>query len=328
MAYWLCQFGGWGAWFTLQTVALFFSGGPTPRSVALNAAMAATGLAATHGLRFWLKRSGWGLLRPSARAILPRLAAVTVLTAALVSLVVWAEIIWIGGIPAAETSFRYYLLGVLTWCGLLGLWLALYFGVKAFERSRAAEAAASTAQLETLKAQLNPHFLFNALNSIRALIAEDPARAQEAVTELSSLLRYTLHSPAGPLVPLAEEMEAVRHYLRLEQIRFEDRLQVRESIAVEALQAAVPPMLVQTLVENAIKHGLAREPGGGVLNMTGELHAGRLRLTVTNPGRLGSGDGIGLRNARERLALLAPGGTITLKEMGGYAVHAVVEIPQ
>jgi len=329
MAYWICQVLGWGLWFGAQSGVSLLSGSATPRALALNLAMAATGLLATHLLRWHLKRSGWLSRKPAAWYLGTRLGGASALTGTLISLAVWAEIVWIGGMPFEQTSFRYFVVGVVTWSAVVALWLALYLGVKIFERVRAAEAAARTAQLDTLRAQLNPHFLFNALNSIRALIAEDPGRAQDAVTELSELLRYTLQKPSTPLVALSEELAGVRHYLKLEQIRYEDRLRVEERIAPEMLGAKIPPMLLQTLVENAIKHGIGRTPGGGVLGI--EAKAGRgLELVVTNPGNLGGaegGGGIGLRNARERLALLAPGGRLELESKEG-TVTARVEIPQ
>lgn len=326
MAYWICQVAGWGAYFVFQSAATAFGGNLAFGGTPLVAAMALSGLIFSHLLRFWLKRTGWVALRPGA--MVPRLLGAAAVMGALTSLVVWAEIVWIGGIPFAETSFRYYIFGVVNWSGLFALWLALYVGVKAYQRTRAAEAAARTAQLDTLKAQLNPHFLFNALNSIRALIAEDPARAQTAVTELSELLRHNLQTPAAHLVPLDRELEAVRHYLRLEQIRYEERLRVDEQIAAEALPARIPPMLLQTLVENAIKHGIARTPAGGVLGIHADLRNGRLRIVVTNPGALGNGSGIGLTNARKRLTLLSPGSSLTLAESPASSVTATVEIVQ
>lgn len=327
MRYWVCQIVGWGGWSIIQIAAVRLSGSLTLRSAALSLTMAATALAVTHLLRSIIKRQGWLDRRPKAWFLVSRLGAASVAAGICSSLLVWAEMIWVGGTPAAETSFRYFLLGVVSWTAIIALWLALYAGVKMYQRSRTAESAARTAQLDTLRAQLNPHFLFNALNSIRALIAEDPARAQNAVTELASLLRYTLYTPASSLAPLREELDAVRHYLRIEQIRHEDRLRVEESVEPAALEARLPPMLLQTLVENGIKHGVARVAAGGTLAIRAAISAAGLRLTVTNPGQLGNGTGIGLRNARERLALLAPGSSLRLDETAA-GVRATVEIPQ
>ena len=116
---------------------------------------------------------------------------------------------------------------------------------------------ARDAQLRALRAQVNPHFLFNSLNSLRGLITEDPARAAAMVTGFAGLMRYSLDSDSRETVTLAEEMEAVDDYLGLERVRFEDRLLVERAIAPEALEVRIPPMMVETLVENAIKHGIA-----------------------------------------------------------------------
>src|SRR5690606_9276799 len=116
------------------------------------------------------------------------------------------------------------------------------------------QAAVKDAELAALRAQVNPHFLFNSLNSIRALIVEDPARAQQVVTQLAALLRYTLQAGATSTVPLEAELHAVRTYLALESIRLEERLRYTIDVDDAVRQAPVPPMLVQTLVENGIKH--------------------------------------------------------------------------
>ena len=173
-------------------------------------------------------------------------------------------------------------------------------------RSRA---AAQDAELRALKAQLNPHFLFNALNSIRALISLDPPRAQALVTELAGLLRYAIGSSDAQLVPLERELQVTRGYLSLESARLEERLRVRIDVPDDCLRAPVPALLVQGLVENGIKHGVARLAEGGEIALSARMDAGQLRLEVTNPTAPGSaprapGAGVGLQNARERLRLL------------------------
>jgi LytS/YehU family sensor histidine kinase len=166
------------------------------------------------------------------------------------------------------------------------------------------------AELRLLKSQLNPHFLFNALNGVRSLIAEDPARAREAVTHLSRTLRYTLASGDEELVSLERELEMVEDYLSLESMRLAERLRVEREIEPAARVARVPAMLLQTLVENAIKHGVAEMKEGGTLRIEARIVDAELCLTVTNPRPRetarspGHGDGVGLRNSTERLRLL------------------------
>jgi hypothetical protein len=168
--------------------------------------------------------------------------------------------------------------------------------------------ALQQSELRLLKSQLNPHFLFNALNTVRSLIADDPSRAQHAVTHLANTLRYTLGAGQNELVSLARELEIVADFLELEKMRFEARLTIEREIAADASSAQIPVMLLQTVVENAIKHGIAELPAGGVLRICAVLSDGMLVLSVENPRPAASvppaREGTGLRNAEERLRLL------------------------
>lgn len=163
-------------------------------------------------------------------------------------------------------------------------------------------------ELRALLAQVNPHFLFNCLNSLRALTVEDPLRAQEMIDQLASVLRYSLQSERSQTVSLESEIEAIRAYLRLESMRFEDRLRVDIDVDPLSRLIAIPPMLVQTLGENDVKHGIGRIAQGSETRVTSKLEAAGLKIQVINTGRLGSessgGTEIGLHNARERLRIL------------------------
>ena len=168
--------------------------------------------------------------------------------------------------------------------------------------------ALQTAELRLLKSQLNPHFLFNALNGLRSLIADEPARARDAVTHLARTLRYTLASGDEDLVSLERELEMVDDYLALESMRLADRLRVERDIAPEARTTRIPAMLLQTLVENAIKHGIAALKPGGTVRITAQVVEKELILRVVNPRpddtTSKTSQGVGLRNATERLRLL------------------------
>jgi LytS/YehU family sensor histidine kinase len=196
---------------------------------------------------------------------------------------------------------------------LLWLWMAVWVGLHMIERWRSgeiakwqAETAARELELQVLRAQINPHFLFNALNNLRALINEDPARAREMLSRLSNTLRHTLQHSAKERVPLADELTVVRDYVALEQLHHEERLRVDWQVDPATAGASLPPMLLQLLVENAIKHGVARTPGGGVVDIRVGREGGKLNIAVDNPGQWkpGSTDstGLGLANLRERLA--------------------------
>jgi hypothetical protein len=219
-------------------------------------------------------------------------------------------------------------------------WSALYFGIKYWrqwqsehERMLQAEALANHAQLDLLRYQLNPHFLFNALNSIRASIDEDSQRAKRMVTEFSEFLRYSLLNNNSSLVDLRQEIEAIKNYLAIEKIRFEDKLDVTFDCEPAAEQCQLPGFLVHPLVENAVKHGMTNNAGPLKICIVAKMRDGRLVVEVANTGRLnlrtqtnGAGTRIGLRNVRERLAKLYPGkSSLSLRQDGDW-IRATIEI--
>jgi LytS/YehU family sensor histidine kinase len=212
------------------------------------------------------------------------------------------------------------------------------------EQALRAVAAARDAQLRMLAYQLNPHFLFNTLNSIRALINEDRQRAREMVTGLSGYLRYALLERPLHVALLEEEVASVRGYLAIEQVRFEERLDARMDIEPAALRCEVPAFLLNPLVENAVKHGVAGTAGAPlVLRVEARLvEPARLRLVVENTGRWAGGQttapnaddaadrqpgGVGLANVRARLEALHPADhRIEVEEANGR-VRVLVELP-
>jgi len=220
----------------------------------------------------------------------------------------------------------------------LTAWSALYFGIKHWrawqaERDTALEAVAlaNKAQLEMLRYQLNPHFLFNALNSIRASIDEDSSRAKQMITRLSNFLRYSLLDNNEKEVLLSEEIEAVQNYLAIEKIRFEEKLEVSFDVEEAARNFRVPCFLLNPLVENAVKHGLNSAAKPLVIRISARLKNDALFLEVANTGGLqangrANGTGIGLKNVRERLEkLFSNRASVNLCEENGW-VRAVIEI--
>lgn len=173
-------------------------------------------------------------------------------------------------------------------------------------------------ELQNLKAQLNPHFLFNALNSIKALTHSDAKRAGDAVMLLSDLLRYSLNYEKQTLVPLADELAVTQDYLALEKIRFNQRLEYTLEIENLAEKWPIPPILLVTLAENAIKHGIAQSIQGGFVKIRAVVENGLLYLEVCNTGQYlprSKHHGIGLTNIRRRLFML-------------YGSNAVFELNQ
>jgi LytS/YehU family sensor histidine kinase len=192
------------------------------------------------------------------------------------------------------------------------IWSLVYFVYHYFDNYKSAlqyQASINEIQLNMLKSQLNPHFIFNGLNSIRALIDENPKKAKMAVTQLSNILRNTLGMNEKKLISFVEELRTVRDYLDLENVRYEERLQTILDIHPESYRFAVPPLMVQTLVENGIKHGIATLVDGGVLQLTTSVSNGEMKIKIRNSGqynneRQGKQTGYGIANTVQRLKLL------------------------
>jgi len=208
-------------------------------------------------------------------------------------------------------------------CGLLALvgirgntpWIASAFAgalLSAFLvaalvlRAKGRMPAEATARLAELQARIRPHFLFNSLNSAIALVREDPARAESLLEDLSELFRHALVDQ-GEAVELAEEVALARHYLAIEQVRFGDRLQVEWSLDPLAGSARVPPLFLQPLVENAVKHGVEPSPAGAQVKVTTQRRGSVVVIKVTNTVPAGQGrpgHGVAQDNVRDRLRLL------------------------
>jgi signal transduction histidine kinase len=199
----------------------------------------------------------------------------------------------------------------LVYAAIVSSWHAIdsYRRVRDRELHAAAlETRLARAQLQTLKTQLQPHFLFNTLHSISALNHDDPKAANRMLARLSSLLRLTLDKDSAQEVSLQEELEFLQHYLEIEQVRLGDRLTIQMDIAPETLDAIVPNLLLQPIVENAIRHGISPYSAPGQISITARIEDKALQLQVadTGPGLAGKGyiPGVGLSNTRERIRQL------------------------
>ena len=221
---------------------------------------------------------------------------------------------------------------VLVWISVYYIWHYVELGSKAEIQKVRLESLVKELELKTIKSHINPHFIFNALNSIRALVDENPERARTAITELSNILRSSMQAEKMETVPFERELNIVKDYLALEHIRFEDRLQIEYDIDEDTLDQPVPPMMLQTLVENAIKHGIGKQKNGGLVKVISDYRNDHHELIVQNTGQMNAGngdsDGFGINSTRNRLKLLFGGkASFDIRNAGNDMVEAIVKMP-
>lgn len=314
--YWGCQLFGWGG------VALFGRIMDALQSLASPHTAVAqdhqflpltclAGLVATHLLRMLITRGEWLEMLPGR--LIVRYAAALAVTTLVLSLI---GVIFFKAPSVTEGRMETFTIALMINSSLVGAWMAIYFLFHFYEGFHSArqeqlmlKEAVTLSQLEALRLQLNPHFLFNALNSIRALIPSSSAEAREAVTRLAEVLRATLTSNQEKSVPLARELELVRDYLAVEQLRFGDHLRVIEAMDSALSSITIPPLMLLTIVENAIKHGVQRHEDAATLTIKAAVREFQVCLSVESPGSLTEAEspdslGIGLKNVRERLQLI------------------------
>ncbi|GAA5524399.1 hypothetical protein Maes01_00956 [Microbulbifer aestuariivivens] len=315
--YWALQACGWGGYTLLTFVGSFFWVKNHWLHAVYIAVATASGVALSEVMRRGFHRL-WE--RPAATRFIGSLLVVVL------AALVWAGIkfggsVWLYGReweehPAVLATywFSYSFLLLMTWA-------ALYFGIKYYQASQEqhekmllAESMAHQSQLKMLRYQLNPHFLFNTLNAISTLILDNDGRtANSMVSRLSQFLRHSLDNDPMQKVTLAREVEALMLYLDIEKVRFADRLGVSVDLEGDSPRALVPSLLLQPLVENAIKYGISQREWGGEITICARVFAGELLLEVRDNGpgmseeqlqALGSGRGVGIRNTCERLDAL------------------------
>jgi two-component system LytT family sensor kinase len=313
--FWWLQTGGWLGYGSLNYLSAI-SHGKSLDYWRLSFGAALTGFLLTLAVRAVLRRA-WGL---PPRGFIPIAIGCVIVTTLLMGLV-FSQLLfdWCGDECRPATTLGYFgyatghLYVVLSWVGF-------YIGLKYYRQLQqqtrqalAATAMAHQAQLKMLRYQLNPHFLFNTLNAISTLVLDrQNGVANQMVQGLSAFLRHSLDSDPMQRVTLKQELDALNLYLGIEKIRFAERLQVETRIAPECYSALLPSMLLQPLVENAIKYAIAKLVEGGRLVIGAERRDGRLVLTVVDNGpgcpdfdkANGQGCGVGLKNTRERLKVL------------------------
>jgi sensor histidine kinase YesM len=307
------QIAGWLLSALFQIVLAYdASGSITTRRIIFFIVEAYLCLAITHGFRFILKRWKWIYL-PIHKLIPSILVAVFTMGLLVYFLLIPVNLL-LGRLFNPSTAFDFMqILGQSFFYFILFfLWTVFYFTYHYFDqynKSLKYEASMTEIELNNLKSQLNPHFIFNALNSIRALVDENPKKSKLAITQLSNILRNSLASDKKGLTNFDEELKIVKDYLGLESIRFEERLKTEFDIHPESQKFLVPPLMIQTLVENGIKHGISKLTRGGLIQLKTDVVKDKLKIYIRNSGHLVNGtkrstSGLGLENTVQRLKLI------------------------
>ncbi|MDI1353498.1 MAG: histidine kinase [bacterium] len=329
--YWYCQIIGWSFYVVVNSIFQGLSTLSTYREYLIYFIMLLAGIAISHAYRSLVKL--WHVLRLSVPAQIVFVLVFSFLKGNLFFLLILLLTRIFGGAPIdlnLVTASEYVLNFTVVFC----LWNGIYFGFQYFQNYKRVEinslrylAASRESELNNLKAQLNPHFIFNCMNSIRALIDEDPNKAKVAVTRLSNMLRSTLLLDKSKVIPLKEELNLVKDYLELEKIRYEERLHYEFAVTEEVTTCLIPPFIIQSQVENAIKHGISKHPGKGTILVEAEQLGDDLKIVISNTGKIrteSSATGVGLTNSAQRLNLLYGNrGTIDVKAVNDLVVVAI-----
>ncbi|HIP32529.1 MAG TPA: hypothetical protein EYG86_07200 [Crocinitomicaceae bacterium] len=312
--YWPAQFLGWIAYCGLVILSVYTNNpGRVTSTFMLNILIViVTGVFSTHIQRLVFVKLGWLELR--LQKLLPRLIFSSLLTAIFISMIdMLSDVLTnIGGGEPNSFTMSDIVVNVFSAMILVLFWNAIYFTFHFFQQSRKQEvsnlelkASNRESELKNLRSQLNPHFLFNSLNSIRALIDIEPSKAKISITTLSNLLRQSLELGKEHLVPLERELQLAKNYLELEKVRFEERLKVEWELTPGLETFQVPPFTLQMMVENAIKHGISNLKDGGEVRVSAEEDENYVYIQVTNSGTLKKvvDLGVGIQNIKKRLLL-------------------------
>ncbi|MGK5049409.1 sensor histidine kinase [Janthinobacterium sp. GB4P2] len=338
--YWVFQLAGWNIMALLTLMGLAHNGASWA-VIGVCWWGAATGLGLSILWRRWLRRQSWVARHFTWQRILPACVVLAVVQSALVATG------YIALRPfGAIRDFDWLPFALISWFSTFLVWTILYSMIVSLRRATQLEAETlrlqlhgREAELRALQAQINPHFFFNSLNSVRALMFEDREAAARMIDQLANLMRHALQSSQHATVPLAAELDAVHAYLAIEQSRFEERMRVSFAIEISAPDlehVRVPPMALQTLVENAVKYGVEASADGGDIRIAARRSspgdgAAMLQIEVANTGALrepGNSTCVGLRNARQRLQLACgERSSLELREQAGW-VFATIHLPE
>jgi sensor histidine kinase YesM len=312
--YWLLQLIGWAAFAFVNLFFVSLARGITSIQIGAYLTLATFYLLSTHLFRSIIKIHGWFTF-PLSKLIAHAIAGLIILS----FLNTTAQILinWAFNTLNINEDLQPLVILVNLFISFLyyALWSMMYFLYYFLDNYNSAlryQATINEIKLNHLRNQLNPHFIFNALNSVRALVDEDPKKAKSAITQLSNILRYSLVMDKHKTIDFGDEIHTVFDYLNLETIRFEERLQATYDIEEEAYEYKIPPMMLQTIVENAIKHGISNLIKGGTIEITCSIGLAKdLYIRIKNSGQLkpsfskrNEESGHGIPNTIQRLKLI------------------------
>lgn len=340
--YWGFQSLGWISFTAGNLLFNYLSNGKvTSWDVIYSVLIVVFGICLSHFVRFVFNLYGWrneGITR-----IFHKLGILSVLVGTLnITLLYLISSLWDNGLIENFTKAQYFAQSG-TFATIYFVWGIIYFAVYFFRNFKKEEIKNLTQQsklkeiqLNKFKSQLNPHFIFNSMNGLRSLIDEDTQKAKEGITQLSNILRHTLTLEKKSLISVEEELKLVEDYLNLEKIRLEERLVYEINTSNSCLHYQVPPMLIQTLVENAIKHGISNLIKGGRLVINSSSDQDYLLMQIINSGQYKpnkenneSASGFGLENSRQRLHFIfGDNASVEIQNLNEKEVITKLKIPK
>jgi len=333
--FWITQIIGWGIFAGSNLIVQIIGGFPLDLLLTNSLIPFSVGFLTTTIYRYLIKDVDWKYWKFS-KLLLLLIGSSSVLTIAFMAIIFSILFLFI----YVEFNLAKFLSNFVIFGLIMSLWNFIYFFIHYFNSWHNSEidkwklaAEIKDSQLGNLKAQINPHFIFNAINNIRSLILEDKEKAREMLLNFSDLFRYSLKHNENATVELEEEVEIVQQYLELLSIQFEDKLAYKINLENDLLKETVPPMMLQLLVENAIKHGISQFTDGGSIVIDIHKKEDFLLLNVRNTGKLnntiklGEKLGVGLENIKKRLDLIYTGkAKFDLTEKNNF-VTASIKIP-
>ncbi len=340
--YWKCQLFGWGTVSIYWAYVVFYRDDYGYFFTLMNYVLDITiGIVLTHSYRFFALKLKWNALslRQLFVRIVPSIILLAVLYMELVDLK-WYCYWTIFGDKEVDLweTLKYWDPVLITGLRLMSIWILAYHlyhyyqkEIETAQQNAELSIIAKQAQLDNLSEQLNPHFLFNSLNSIKSLVIENPKIARRAIDLLSDILRSSLYEKDASFISIKDELGLVKDYVELEKVRFEERLNMVITMDDALENHMILPLSIQLLVENAIKHGIDKRIQGGSILLSIVEKDGQLSIVVQNPGQIvdhGADTGIGIKNLTKRLLLQYNGeASFTLKNETEDQVIATLILP-